>query len=136
MSRIDLNTVLTPDITLLNQLAPFSIYGCKAHLVLSAIAPNGKREDVRVTQDIDPQRLAFLSESTVRMSRAVVNDELHINYHADDCSAYVGVGDVMDELTEEGYTDIHYSDDGILLMLTECAVRRLVRKGVLQTKGA
>jgi hypothetical protein len=136
MSRIDLNTVLTPDITLLNQLAPRSIYGCKAHLVLSAIAPNGKREDVRVTQDIDPQRLAFLCQCSVRMSRGVVNDELHINYHSDDCSAYVGMGDVMNELTEEGYTDVRYSDDGILLMLTECAVRRLVRQGVLQTKGA
>jgi len=70
------------------------------------------------------------------MSRGVVNDELHINYHSDDCSAYVGMGDVMNELTEEGYTDVRYSDDGILLMLTECAVRRLVRQGVLQTKGA
>lgn len=136
MSRIDLNTVETPSPKLITTLAKYAIYGVKAHLVLSAVAPNGVREDVRVTQDINQERFGFWAECPIRSSRGVVNDELHINYHSDDVSAYDGIGQVIAELTEEGYTDIRYSDDGILLMLTECAVRRLVRKGVLKTKGA
>lgn len=136
MSRIDLNTVETPSPRMITTLAPYAIYGVKAHLVLSAVAPNGVREDIRVTQDINPERFGFWAEYPVRSIRGIVNDELHINYHAHDVSAYDGIREVMDELTEEGYTDIHYSDDGILLMLTESAVRRLVRKGVMKLKGA
>jgi hypothetical protein len=130
------DNIKTPTINNLLALGNQSGYGVKAHLHILATSPEGVRETVKVTQDIDAFRLEFITLMPHFTMRQVKNNQLHVWYHSEEASAYVGSGDVMDELKEEGYSDIRYSDDGYLLIIDADSVKRLVRKGLLEELGA
>lgn len=129
-------TIATPDLDQLLTLNHHTMYGVKAHLWVSTVNPNGVKEIVRVAQDVDKERWEYACSCPQTIDRWSDDRHLHIKYRVQGASAYVGCGDVYDELRDEGYTDVRYSDDFYLLTLDLEDLPRLVRRGVLQTTGA
>lgn len=132
---LDLTTVETPHLRLLPELTKNALYGVKAHVIFTARNPQGKREDIRMTQDVNAANLASMIDCGFTSQRWIDGKELNVLYRSN-ASAYEGIKEAKAELIEEGYEDVLYSSDGILLILDEMSVRRLIKKGVMQTKGA
>ena len=138
MSRVIYpNTIITPDLADLNSLMPYAVYGIYSHLFILATDKDGKRETIHLTQEVDSFRHQMMCENGYCVHRRIAdNGDLHIVYEAPGITCYNSSTDAMKALEDEGYTDVRYSSDHILVILPKESLWIAVKKGVLKTKGA
>lgn len=138
MSRtVNTDTIITPDLADIQKMQPYAMYGIYSHLHILATDKTGKRETIKFTQPVDSFRHSMMAENGYRSHRHVAeNGDLHIMYQCPGITCYANCTDEMDALEADGFTDVRYSDDWILLILTQDSMWRAVKRGDIKTTGA
>jgi hypothetical protein len=123
-------TIKTPHLRNVRNLANLSSYGVKYHMHINGLK-DGVRETVHVAIPVDWNVVA-LSHDYFTVSRSVKGEDIHFTYSVNGSVISVGLSDAITEMEAEGYTDCYLVSDYLLLMLTPQDIKYGVRKGMLE----
>lgn len=124
-------TINTPHLRNVRNLANLSSYGVKYHMYISGVK-DGVRETVHVAIPVD-WHVVTLSYDYYTVGRAVVGDDTHFAYSVNGSVISTGLSDAKADMEAEGYTDCYLVSDCLLLMLTPQDIKYGVKKGWLES---